>query len=290
MPDKFETSQMLRGLKGSSGGGGGGGSSGSGGRGFVFGGGGGGGTRLSTGAWIGFIFASIAIMVLIQLWKKAAREEADVKGSAALFNDRQDKARNKFMTHTGDSKIAHLPQSGTYNYMYIENDTNKSGTATFTFTELGDRRGYKISGKIVDMDGSSVIKEGNVCYNGKNAYWKDERVKKRGKMLAVINDGEFNFEENTFQGRWMSVHGIEGTFYKFALSDKNAQQPVSEQSIQQAYDLQGKTEDLVEAQPAPTAPPIGASPSINNTSDNVPSSAGAEKTSLFDSLYTDMKK
>ena len=42
---------------------------------------------------------------------------------------------------------------------------------------------------------------------------------------------------------------------------------------------------------ARSAPPIGASPSIINTSDNVPSSGGvAEKLTLFDSLFPDMKK
>lgn len=199
--------------------------------------------ELSPGAMAAIITVVVFVVVISYFLKKAA-----AKGSATLFNHRQETARTLFMTHTDYSKIAHSPQSGTYNYTYMENDTPKSGTATFTFTELGDRRGYKISGKIVNKNGSSVIREGNVCYNGKNAYWKDEQMTQSGGILAVINCGEFNFEDNTFQGSRVSNRGKEETFIEFAFSDKNAQRPMSEQSTPQVYDLHGRSDGLVEAQ------------------------------------------
>jgi hypothetical protein len=218
----------------------------------------------------------------------------DPERGSARFDQRQIMVRNKFRTHTDNSKMAHSPQSGTYDHTYMENGEQKSGTATFTFTELEKRSGYKISGKVVNTDGSLfVIKEGNVCGDGKNAYWIDVQVTEFNEIrlggVSVINDGKFNFESNVFFGRRMNSNGTAGTYYSFALSDKNTQQPVSEQSIPQVNDLQGKPEDLFEAQPAPSVHPVGVSPSINDTSDNVPSS-DAEKPSLFDTLNIDLKK
>ena len=228
---KSETPHMLRGLKKT----------------YIYNSNNNGGGEVAGWATVVIIIVCV-LLILASCLNKAKKEKAADEELAALFNQRQEIARTTFMTHTDYSKIAHSPQSGTYNYTYsMENDTPKSGKAKFTFTELDDRRGYKISGKIVNENGSSVIKEGNVCYNGKNAYWKN-LMTQNGKPLAVINEGEFNFEDNTFQGRWVSNRGEQGTFSAFSLSDESAQQPLPEQSLpQEVYDLQGRPEDLIEA-------------------------------------------
>ncbi|GFH53742.1 predicted protein [Chaetoceros tenuissimus] len=121
-----------------------------------------------------------------------------------------------------DRKSKPVPISGNYAVTYSENENefvSVRGTLHADFTEAHNGKGYKVSGSFEDEHGFAIIKEGFVNYDG-TAYWYEfyecpsTSLRCNLKHLEVLNEGTFNFRNNSFTnncfGTWESNTGLQG--------------------------------------------------------------------------------
>lgn len=130
----------------------------------------------------------------------------------------------------GDRKSKPVPISGNYIVTYTENEKEFSslrGTLHAVFTEAHNGKGYKISGSFLDHDGLAIIKEGFVRYDGTHAYWYEfnecpnTSLRYSLKHLEVLNEGTFDFRNNSFRGTWQSNTGYRGKILYLELRDQD---------------------------------------------------------------------
>ena len=115
---------------------------------------------------------------------------------------------------------SHDPKSGTYEYKYKQNRKTKEGTVVLYFTEDNGR--YKLSGSTLDEDGVANVDEGFATHDGK-AWWKETNVTDDESGLQVLNKGQFDFFNCTFEGEWWANTGRSGTFLSFVLQQEEAE-------------------------------------------------------------------
>ena len=273
-----ETNNILtRGLRGGSGGGGGGGG------GIVYGGGGSngsGGGGLTTAGIIALVLIPI-IGLVIAFWYVCTKS-CPSKGE---FDKYDENSKEEVITHVNEKSRSvivgmHTPTDGVYEIKYEEESETYDASATLIFTDNG--KGYDLSGTIEDKDGKSKIEDSIIAYNGK-AYWKD--VIFSGDLdRTVVSKGDFDFENNTFSGRWDTWNkGGPYTHFKLLYSINSSAQPCNDKQVV------AEAEEFVVV-PAVVVPDVvkpSAPPAPDQANSNATGGGGA---SLFDQINSAMKK
>lgn len=71
----------------------------------------------------------------------------------------------------------------------------------------------------MDDDGVSQLDEGFATYDGK-AWWKETNITGESGGLQVLNKGQFDFSNSTFEGEWWANTGSHGKFVSFVLQQQ----------------------------------------------------------------------
>lgn len=153
------------------------------------------------------------------------------------FNALLDKAKAKFEEkaatdgtndNDGDDTRRYKPHTGFYDVSCKSRYKNRiKREANLIFTDIGN--GYALSGFCKDINGCGKydIKEGCCTYDGTYAYWIEHISEElanqggfKGKGTIVLNQGAFNFQKGTFEGKWLSNRDERGTFDRFKLKNE----------------------------------------------------------------------
>ena len=114
---------------------------------------------------------------------------------------------------TGGPDPSFETYSGNFDMSYVDRGKHFQGIVTLQLKNNG-RGGYIVAGTTSDADGSAVILEGLVTYEG-DAYWLDEVESGNDRGLKVLTTGKFDWSTNTFQGTWRASTGQTGRYTSF---------------------------------------------------------------------------
>ena len=124
----------------------------------------------------------------------------------------------KFQSWNGDFYIKYVDHE--------ERGKTLSGFSRLQLTNNGGN-GYGIVGMCADASGCATITEGHVSYCG-DAWWVQEVGEDEERSgLRVFSWGKFDFDDNTFAGRWRSDSGSRGSFLKFEGKNVTTDIPVA---------------------------------------------------------------
>jgi len=204
-----------RGLKGSSSSGGGGGSYSYGGsRGNTSNNGGGSGNKMPI--WLIILIPVAALVALLTCCLICRKKSGNGNpGSDATFNEAMIKAREKHATNNdaNDASPNFETYKGDFEVKYQDRGSKLSGSAKIQLKN-NNFGGYKIEGDCSDADGSAAINDGFVSFTG-HGWWVEETFTGTDRGLKVLTQGKFDFENNSFTGKWKANTGGSGVYTEF---------------------------------------------------------------------------
>jgi len=220
-------------------------------------------------------FPIFGILACICICKKKATQLA--KQTGENFEKQVIDAKTNFkdeLLRSSGTVSGFKPKSGLYNVIYIEEGREMNAETHLNFTLDKIDNCYTLSGKSKDADGETQIMDGRASLGGK-AWWKERNIS--GSVgMQVLNTGTFNYQDNTFQGRWSASTGVSGSFKSFLLVREDANS---------SNDLEEGVGDPIQAQPVINAYPVEQSPPIENKQESPkPLENKEESTSIFDAL------
>ena len=103
--------------------------------------------------------------------------------------------------------------SGTFDMSYVDRGKQFCGHVVLELKN-NERGGYSVTGTTSDADGTAVITEGLVTFEG-DAWWVDEVLNGNDKGLKVLTTGKFDWSTNNFEGTWRASTGQSGRYTSF---------------------------------------------------------------------------